>query len=400
MQLFKSALAILLASPIFGGDGTPTQQGLRVHEWGTFTSVAGEAGGPQAWAPLSGPSDLPCFVNHLGNRCIKCGGLLTSTKTQPLVTSTVRMETPVLYFYAPQRMTLSVHVGFPQGWITEWYPQATRVTPVIPLGTGAELPPVAHGHIDWDQVLVWPDAQAAPPTGEGASHYYAARNTDSQPIYVSGQSEKLIFYRGIANFPVPLWAKVLDDNRIELRNTGDSTLPLAILFENRGGKVGYRTIRELSGASQVDMPGLTADLDRLKQELAKALVDMGLYQKEALAMIETWRDSWFEEGLRVFYLMPRHSVDAVLPLTVNPAPATTERVFVGRVEILSPFLRHSLETALTAGDTATLARYGRFLEPFAQRIPGGSTASPATSAFFQARYDQARREFDSPSCVR
>ncbi len=402
MQLLKSFLAILLAAPIFGGDGVPpAQQGLRVHEWGTFTSVAGENGSPQAWTPLSGPSDLPCFVYHLGSRCIKCGGPSTPTGTQPTVTtSTVRMETPILYFYTSQRMTLSVHVDFPQGWITEWFPQASRVTPEIPLGSGAALPPVSQGHIDWNRVEVWPGAQASVPTGEGASHYYAARNTDSQPIYVSGQPEKLLFYRGIANFPVPLWAKVLDDTKIELRNTGDRNLPLAILFENRGGKVGYRTIQELSGAAQVDMPELTADLDRLKHELANALVDMGLYPKEALAMIETWRDSWFEEGLRIFYLMPRRSVDTVLPLDVDPAPAAIERVFVGRVEILSPFLRQSLATALSIGDIATLGKYGRFLEPFAQRIPGGSTANPATSAFFQARYDEARRQFDSPSCVR
>ena len=406
MTLLKSALAILLAAPVFGSDGaTPAQQGLRVHEWGTFTSVAGESGGPQAWAPLSGPSDLPCFVYHLGNRCIKCVLPSTPPSTPPTVTtSTVRMETPVLYFYAPRRMTLSVSVDFPQGWITEWYPQASNVTPEIPPGTQARLPgpggAPGGGHIEWNQVVVSPGSPATGPIGAGASHYYAARNTDSHPIAVSGQSEKLIFYRGIANFPVPLWARVLDDTRIELRNTGDRALPLTILFENRGGKIGYRATRELSGALQIEMPELTAGLDRLKLDLANALVDMGLYRKEALAMIETWRDSWFEEGMRVFYLMPRRNVDAVLPLAVNPAPAATERVFVGRVEILSPYVRQSLRSALSSGDTATLAQYGRFLEPFAQRIPGGATANPATSAFFQARYDEARRQFDSPSCVR
>jgi hypothetical protein len=400
MKLLKSVLAILLAAPVFGADGAlPGQQGLRVHEWGTFTSVAGESGGPQAWTALSGPADLPCFVYHLGNRCIKCALPSTPILTPPTVTaSTVRMETPVLYFYAPQRMTLSVSVDFPRGWITEWYPQASTVTPEIPPGT--KLPPLGQGHIEWNQVVVSPGSQAIVPVGEGASHYYAARKTDSDPIAVSGQSEKLIFYRGIANFPVPLWARVMDETRIELRNTGDRALPLAILFENRGGKIGYRTTRELSGSLQVEMPELTTDLDRLKRELANALVDMGLYQKEALAMIETWRDSWFEEGMRVFYLMPRRNVDAVLPLTVNPAPAATERVFVGRVEILSPFVRQSLGAALASGDTATLARYGRFLEPFAQRIGGGAKANAATSAFFQARQEEERRQFNSPSCVR
>ena len=37
-------------------------------------------------------------------------------------------------------------------------------------------------------------------------------------------------------------------------------------------------------------------------------------------MIETWKDSWFEEGLRVFYVLPRLTTDEVLPLTVEPLP--------------------------------------------------------------------------------
>lgn len=402
MRLLKSVFALLLVAPIFGSDGTvSTPNGLRVHEWGTFTSVAGESGEPQPWAPLAGAADLPCFVYHLGNRDVKV--VLPSTPSRPLPTLTssiVRMETPVLYFYAAQRMTLSVHVDFPQGWITEWYPQASQISPTIPGGSGMTRFPVGQGHIEWNQVEVSPGLRTTGPTGEGASHYYAARKTDSEPLVVSGQPEKFIFYRGVANFPVPLWVKVLDDTKLELRNMGDRTLPLAILFENRGGRTGYRTVRELSGASQVNMPELSADPDSLKKDLANALVDMGLYPKEAQAMIETWSDSWFEEGMRVFYLMPRRNLDSVLPIVVNPAPEATARVFVGRVEVLSPFMRQSLGAALASGDTATLSKYGRFLQPFAERIPGGSTANPATAAYFQARYDEAQRQFDTPACVR
>ena len=117
-------------------------------------------------------------------------------------------------------------------------------------------------------------------------------------------------------------------------------------------------------------------------------------------MLETWRDTWFEEGLRAFYLMPRGRVDEVLPLHITPAPAATERVFVGRVEMLSPYRRHELETALHTGDTAALDRFGRFLEPFTRQIPGGATAHPVTSTYFQALLDEARRQFDAPTCVR
>ena len=49
-----------------------------------------------------------------------------------MLASTVRMETPVIYFYAEQETTVSVDVQFRQGLITEWYPSAT-VTPASPV---------------------------------------------------------------------------------------------------------------------------------------------------------------------------------------------------------------------------------------------------------------------------
>src|SRR5438132_371630 len=59
----------------------------------------------------------------------------------------------------------------------------------------------------------------------------------------------------------------------------------------------------------------------------------GLYPKEAAAMVDTWRDSWFEPGSRLFYVAPRQAVDAILPLNVTPAPGSVVRVFVGRIEL-------------------------------------------------------------------
>ncbi len=68
--------------------GTSDSTGLTVHEWGTFTSIAGADGAAAEWLPQAGPSDLPCFVER--NRFNIKGRL----------SGTVRMETPVLYFYA------------------------------------------------------------------------------------------------------------------------------------------------------------------------------------------------------------------------------------------------------------------------------------------------------------
>ena len=67
-------------------------------------------------------------------------------------------------------------------------------------------------------------------------------------------------------------------------------------------------------------PSRTATLESLHAALEKMLIDGGLYAREASAMLETWRDSWFEDGTRIFYIVPRTSVDAILPLTITPAP--------------------------------------------------------------------------------
>jgi hypothetical protein len=304
------------------------------------------------------------------------------------------METPVLYFYSPRKATVSVGVDFPKGLITEWYPSASKVSP----GPQLNLPPVRAGHIEWNALEVTPGEAASLPRTGDASHYFAARNTDSDLVRIGQQQEKLLFYRGIANFGVPLSARVTGNSSVELRNTGDDPLALAVLFENRGGQVGYRVMRGLHGSQDVEAPALTGSLDQLKRELSDGLVSQGLYRKEADAMIETWRDSWFEEGMRVFYLVPRTLVDRELPLSIQPAPARIARVFVGREEVLSPYMRDRLMTALASGNTQTLDRFGRFLAPFMQQVK--VTAAPPVAGYLAAKAEQANNEFYRPSCVK
>ena len=43
-------------------------------------------------------------------------------------------------------------------------------------------------------------------------------------------------------------------------------------------------------------------------------------------MLETWKDTWFEEGLRAFYIVPRQTTDQLLPLTITPAPKATVKL--------------------------------------------------------------------------
>jgi len=89
-------------------------------------------------------------------------------------------------------------------------------------------------------------------------------------------------------------------------------------------------------------------------------------------MVETWRDSWFEEGSRLIYIVPSRAIDAILPLQVDPLPSQTARVFVGRIELVTPETMHAVEQAMAVGNRSTAERYGRFLDPILQRISAES----------------------------
>jgi hypothetical protein len=85
-------------------------------------------------------------------------------------------------------------------------------------------------------------------------------------------------------------------------------------------------------------------------------------------MVETWRHSWFEEGTRLIYIVPRGLLNHVLPLSIDPVPTETVRVFVGRLEIVTPTTMQAVKNAIASNDDATLKKYGRFLEPILQTI--------------------------------
>src|SRR5437588_650034 len=95
-------------------------------------------------------------------------------------------------------------------------------------------------------------------------------------------------------------------------------------------------------------------------------------------MLKTWRNSWFEPGMRVFYVLPRRTTDAVLPIKIDPEPAAFVRVLVGRTEIITPEMEKSVEERVKllndaspqvrANATAAIKKYGRFSEPILKRI--------------------------------
>ena len=366
LVLLASASVILSAAEV----QTAQPGDFTVHEWGTFTSVAGLDGSAVDWDALGGVNDLPRFVNDFGYRCFKWR-----------ITGTVRMETPVLYFYSSQALEAHVKISFPKGLITEWYPQAQyevfqksgsdgathRMDNKEPYAIDTSLRGVT-GAIEWPSIQVEPNTSPALPTETDPSRYYAARQTDSAPITVGEEHEKFLFYRGVGRFPVPLSARMASDGSITVENHGAEPVPTVILFENRDGHLGFHNQGAIKGAATLDLPSLDSSLPALREELETALTAQGLFPKEAQAMVETWRDSWFEEGTRLIYIVPSRAVDAFLPLHVDPAPAQTARVFVGRIELITPEATRSVEEAIAKGDWQAIERHGRFLGPILDRI--------------------------------
>jgi hypothetical protein len=345
--------------------------GLVAHEWGTFTSVAGADGAAVDWLPLGGPTDLPCFVERYKNlRLLKfnLGGprVLTYDAARTNLWGKVRMETPVVYFYAREPQSVDVRVSFRRGLMSEWYPHAAvRQQDVTPAALAS---PTLKSTIEWRDVKVVPGSKEDFRTEPGASHYYAARDTDATPVFVNGQQEKFLFYRGVGGFDVPVSAVVLENGGVRVRNLGSRALRGVILLENRGGRVKYRLHGSLDGEATLAAPQGIADPAVIRVELERLLTDAGLYPREARAMVATWRDSWFEEGTRVFYVLAPQDVDAVLPLSIDPAPDQVARVFVGRMEVITPAALASVRAAVAANDAAALQRHGRFLGPIADRI--------------------------------
>jgi len=170
----------------------------------------------------------------------------------------------------------------------------------------------------------------------------------------------------------------MNDTHILVSNLMRDSIPLAILFERRGEKLGYRYLGAVQNRSVAESPELNSDLDSLTRDLEKTLVDQGLFADEAHAMVETWKDSWIEEGARLLYILPQDFVDSVLPLKIQPKPASTLRVFVGRMEVVTPATEKAIETAYTSGDHATLSKYGRFLVPILQTMIARSTNQART----------------------
>lgn len=386
-----------------------------LHEWGTFTTVAGSDGVLLAGLERE-EAPLPQFTySHFG---LENGnlprGLAEITRRhgappafammkglgRPVTGVTVKMETPVIYFYSDAAFDVSVKVGFQGGTISQWFPDRTggEVLPVPPAPAKfadwtLDFSKQWQGSIEWrGRVLSPEESRAAILFKPGESlHWMRPRVPEANAVRMpNGETEGFLFYRGIGAFDPGLTTTVGSDDTLRLHNRSGGDIPFALVFERNGGTTRWLTLKNgLRDEAEATVPssGFTESAgtfaEPVYREMIAGLVAAGLFQSEATAMVETWWDSYFAvDGLRVFWVVPAAKTEAILPLEVSPAPEKSVRVIVGRSEVLRPAREREWLALSTSEDESNRARWeslrihDRFGKAYQQRL----SALAATTA--------------------
>ncbi len=327
---------------------------LIAHEWGTFTSFQ-NAEGTALLGLHRGDQPLPDFVylrnplsqEQQSHSVFGCFVTSYSCDYRPDFSDSVsqfsnlinqRMETPVIYFYSDQELSVDVTVDFPQGIITEWYPKASRFSPEI-----GNVKGIRDGSMTWN-VNVSNQILNVPPVSP-ESIWHPSRQVDANYLQVSNEAERLIFYRGVGYFETP-FRTTRNSNSFTLNNLSESPstdlIPSVLYIRVQNGRGYVETLGSLQTEREYSVPDSSVELDmetyleKATQQLVTQLVAAGLYEKEALAMAHTWRQAYFvTPGERFLYILPRTWTDSLLPMTMTPAPTELNRVLVGRVEVMN-----------------------------------------------------------------
>jgi hypothetical protein len=372
---------LLVASCSRGALAPPggTDEGLVVHEWGTYTSVQGSNG-----ATMDGmqheEESLPEFVRQ---RAPEPGGGEKGIEALPQAVNQ-KLETPVIYFYTKQATSVRAKVRFPGGIVSQWFPEASSYAPTV-----GQMNAIADGEMEWRAEL-HPEMAANPAsmyTVPADSVWAPSRNTAAVPLVVGKETEKFIFYRGLGKFEVPFRVESRPDGLIDVINDSGEDIEDAFLLrvhETGGATVPLGKIPAHGALRAIAPPveGKERNLDEYVEHtmttVAAALERSGLYADESRAMVETWSRSYFRtNGLRVLYVAPRAWTDRLLPLEVEPQPRQTVRTLVGRVEVMTvaeelDILRRARLAA--GGDLqAMVESLGRFAEPKLRRVRGLTT---------------------------
>lgn len=358
---------------------------LIAHEWGTFTSIHLSGGEVLSGDNLSDEPPLPSFVHQHGDlnryRTVPTKG---GSGYLPGSNVTMRLETPVLYFYSPEtdgsgcHGEVSVKATFSDGILNEFYPMAAVHIDQPQYSVNAtlegETPVISSsrlkGSLTWPAIQLTPagDSRLLPATNDirwtaprevGSACWLQQTSPQQIPVTHDDQLpadwlkqqieyERYIFYRGVAHKNSLLMTKH-DHNAKTVTvsaNSADTqwTIPEAwILMKANNGKSYYKNLGALDLAALnqnplvIPLESASAEASddnsaKLRQEMHDALVRAGLYPLEAEGMLTTWDSAYFKHGTRLFYIVPEGWIDQELPLEIS-RKAEIKRAFIGRIDL-------------------------------------------------------------------
>lgn len=354
-------IQVFFAVFAFGQEDT----GLIVHEWGTFTAQYTHDSKPKLDVHKRVEEPVPDFVFRISTDSLDC--VVTSKEYRwnqkipiDFQEISIRMETPVIYFYSPKRIdNVSIAVNFKQGTINEIYPDPVEfeddeyLKENLVYRHGFEYDFFKYGKLKmslyngkakWKINILEPTSNLSytEPENSVPEIWQTPRKTNANLIESYGQIEKYIFYRGLGGFDngvVPFYTKA--GNLILKNNTGKK-IPFAIVYEldSMGNRYIWGFERNLMSEVQLNKNRNAISDKEWNNYLnlfIKELVRDGLYEDEATAMLNTWKHSYFEKlGLRIFWITPRKMTDLILPISISHPVQSLQRVMVGRTEI-DPF---------------------------------------------------------------
>jgi len=395
--------AVALFSPVSAPADDASSAQLIVHEWGTFTSLQNEAGETLGGINID-DEPVPQFVHRPDKRQfiepLQRGALIYFSQGAPRFHPdvTMRLETPVVYFYPEKGFTgpFDVSARFRGGWVTEYYPNAKANLPGFPDKLTAET----ESTITWKGLTLG----AALPMPATKEHVWLApRRVKAASVTApSKETEKYLFYRGVANLPSPLRVQRNRDETLSIyAQVSTAALPpgglnlaaLWLVSIDDKLRVAYRRI----GAVQLGVnPAMeharvpasfagsaheTGKLGRLRAEMKAALGKEGLFDDEAEAMLSTWELSYFKSpGTRLFFTVPREWTDHVLPLSIS-VPSKITRVMVGRIELVTPTQRARAKRLLENQEPAGLEALGKLVYGEYQRLAEAGKRDEAEQVF-------------------
>ena len=342
MRLFTPLLVLLINGPVLSQESSS----YIAHEWGTFTTLQ-RSNGERLNGLFKDEEVLPSFVKSISFHNKKDipndkGYDLVSTELRNV---SVKMETPVIYFYSDKARQVHVDIEFAGGSISQWYPDRTNgeVNPDVPMLDFAEE---RTGWIEWDATILAPEDQASYTNDISLEtpQWVRPRATQSNLIRGSDENvEKFLFYRGIGNFEVPLKVEFNTEDNLVLTNQGGDKLSYVMVYQkehNQPATIWWAGELHGNYTKVVQRDGVVNNNENMQNgllEFENALVKAGLYREEAKAMLETWKESYFErEGLKVFWIAPSAFTNRILPLKITPPPDELRRIIVGRSEVLTP----------------------------------------------------------------